>query len=414
MVETRRLSDLVGRLTGLLDIPDGRWVVGLSGGADSAALAYLLSTMGEPRAVHVNHGLPASVRLEAAASEIAARLGMTLEVAHVEVPDGPSPEGMARRARYEALLPHLGAGEVLLTAHTLEDQAETVMMNLIRGTGPSGLAGIPRLAPPLARPLLDVSRSETRELAALAGLPFLDDPTNFDPTLRRNAIRLEVLPDLSARFNPRLTAALARLAALLRSDEDLLEEEARLVPILTRGAVIAVPIGALVAVPRPVADRALRLCLGRARPPHSGTAAEMAQIWAVATGEQGRAQLAGDLEVAVEGPLLLLTPGERVATTEPDVVELSPGVNRVDGFELEVEKIDRVCRVAPLGTWSAIFPPAARLRAQVRQGRVIVEADGVEAWVVGERRLPVAWYQPGSSGYLCVFATEDTGWTSSP
>jgi hypothetical protein len=140
----------------------------------------------------------------------------------------------------------------------------------------------------------------------------------------------------------------------------------------------------------------------------------MAQIWAVATGEQGRAQLAGGLEVVIEGPLLLLTPGESVATTEPDVVELSPGVNRVDGFELEVEKIDRVCRVAPLGTWSAIFPPAARLRAQVRQGRVIVEADGVEAWVVGERRLPVAWYQPGSSGYLCVFATEDTGWTSSP
>jgi hypothetical protein len=81
----------------------------------------------------------------------------------------------------------------------------------------------------------------------------------------------------------------------------------------------------------------------------------------------------------------------------------------------DVDLVDEVCRVAPLGTWEAIFRPDADLVARTSQGEaVVVEADGQRAWVPGVRRAPVAWYEPGTRGYLSVSAREETGWTSSP
>ncbi|HWL48369.1 MAG TPA: tRNA lysidine(34) synthetase TilS, partial [Acidimicrobiia bacterium] len=205
MVETRRLKELTGRSGDLLRLPTGNLVVALSGGADSAALAYLIHHQGrDVRAVHVNHGLPASDRLEEAARAVARIVGIALEVVRIEVPPGASIEGQARKARYEALLAALQPGETLLTAHTRDDQAETVLMSLLRGAGSAGLAGIPTRIGSVARPMLALTRSDTRELAGLAGLPFYDDPSNLDRGLRRNALRLEVIPDLAARFNPRL------------------------------------------------------------------------------------------------------------------------------------------------------------------------------------------------------------------
>jgi tRNA(Ile)-lysidine synthase len=415
MVETRRLTQLTSRLGELLDTPAGALVVALSGGADSAALAYLLEAADRRfRAVHVDHGLVGSPRLEKAARAVASRFGTPLDVTTVNVPAGPSPEGQARRVRYQALLSSLDPGEWLLTAHTLDDQAETVLLNLLRGGGAAGLAGIPRRSPPVARPLLEASRSETRELAALAGLPFFDDPANLDPANRRNVIRLDVLPDLSSRFNPRLAESLARAAALIGGDDELLAAEAGAIAILARGSSLAIPIGALHAVPRPVADRALRRCLARVRPPYSGTAGELTRIRAVASRGRESVTLEGGIVVAVEGPLLVFRrTGDSRHPSAP--VDLEVGANTIDGFEVGVDRVDRVCRVAPLGTWSAIFAPGASLRGVVdEKGRLVVEADGEVAWVAGERRLAVAWYQPGTSGYLSVFAREESGWTSSP
>ena len=131
-------------------------------------------------------------------------------------------------------------------------------MNLFRGSGAVGLGGIPARSGRVARPMLQVSRSQTRELSALAGLPYQDDPSNLDPALRRNAIRLEVLPSLAARFNPRLVEALARSASLIQEDESFLESQAAKVPVLQKDSGLALPIGSLLAVPGPVADRAIR------------------------------------------------------------------------------------------------------------------------------------------------------------
>jgi tRNA(Ile)-lysidine synthase len=415
MVETRRLKELRGRSTDLLRLPDGDLVVALSGGADSATLAYLARPLSrEVRAVHVNHGLPASGRLEAAASTVAATVGVPLEVERIDIPSGSSIEGQARTARYAALLGALRPGETLLTAHTLDDQAETVMMSLLRGAGPTGLAGIPPRSGSIARPMLAVTRSDTRELASLAGLPFFDDPSNLDRGLRRNMLRLEVIPDLAARFNPRLVESLARSAELVRSDETHLQDEAASIPVVEAGGSLSIPLGALFAVPRPVADRALRRCLSRMRPPHGGTADEMEAVWAVARRGRTSAVLGRGLAVAHEGAMLVF---RLVATTPspPTRVDLEVGANAVGPFRIVVDRVDRACRVAPIGLWSAVFPPDVTLAARLDDdGRLVVAANEETAWLPGERRLPVAWYEPGTNGYLSVFAREEIGWTSSP
>ena len=226
MVDTRRLTALAALIEAKLRLPERQLVVGLSGGADSAALAYLLSRGRHPlRAIHVHHGLPASDRLESAARDVASNLQLEIEVIGVSVPAGASPEGQARTARYRAFLDS-ALGEAVLLAHTRDDQAETVLMNMLRGSGLRGLAGISWFRPPnVYRPMLDVARSETREIAALAGLPYFDDPMNESLELTRNAIRLEVLPQL-ARFNPQVVASLARLAENVRAESELIEREA--------------------------------------------------------------------------------------------------------------------------------------------------------------------------------------------
>lgn len=415
MVETRRLTELESRLNDLLELPDGDLAVALSGGADSAALAYLLTNHGRAiRAVHVNHSLPHSPRLEEAARAVASTIGAELDVLTIEIPPGASAEGQARGARYSALLDWLAPGESLLTAHTLDDQAETVLMNLLRGSGPTGLAGIPPSSGSVTRPMLGVTRSETRELSGLAGLPYFDDPTNLDRGFRRNAIRLEVIPALSARFNPRLIETLARSAALIRSDDMFLQDEAASVPLLADESLVAVSLGALFAVPRPVADRVLRGCLARIRPPHGGTGSELAEIWAVAARTRKSTVLAGGLEVAHEGPMLVFASRDE-GTPVVKRVDLEVGTHSLGRFEVFVEHVDGVCRAAPTGSWSAIFHPDARLEGRIDEaGRLVVEANDETAWVAGERRLSVAWYQPGTSGYLSVFAKEESGWTSSP
>ena len=174
--------------------------------------------------------------------------------------------------------------------------------------------------------MLAVSRSDTRELAGLAGLPFQDDPSNFDRGLRRNVLRLEVIPDLAARFNPRLVESLARTAALVGSDDFHLQDEA-----------------ALVRSSRPEGrcrSRSERwspspTCGGQSPQTMSepgatttrGTADEMGEVWSVAGRERRSVILGGGLEVADEGPLLVFRPVE-TATPSQTQVALEVGAKR--------------------------------------------------------------------------------------
>lgn len=403
MARTRRLSALISAASDRLLLPPGDLIVALSGGADSAALAYLCVTEGrEVRALHVNHGLAGSDLMEKAASAIAKHLGITLAVVPVSVGPGPSPEGKARRARYEAYASH-SERDPLLTGHTRDDHVETVFLNAVRGTGPRGMTGIPYHRPPnIYRPILSVTRSETREIAGLAGLGFVDDPMNEDPTLTRNILRRSILPSLRG-INPKLDDSIARMAQLLGDDAELLDQMAESVPIARSADATAVPIGSLVTAPLAVARRVLVLML-RDR----GIEASHDRVGLlldVASGQAASQELGGGVTARREGPMLVVS-GDAGRGDIVDELGLTSGRSRWQGIEFDVVSHETVCQAIPLSKWAAIFPKDTRL---VVRPDGVVTADGRPAWIPGEKRLPVAWYEPGTIGYLSVFARE-TGW----
>ncbi len=214
---------------GLAGLPAGAPLcVAYSGGRDSTVLldACLRLAGGRPvRAVHVHHGLAAAADDWARhCAAFCADRGVPCAVRRVVVtPDGRGPEAAARAARYAAFAATLGAGEYLLTAHHADDQLETVLLHLARGSGVAGLAGIPALQPFAAgylwRPLLAVPG--TAMAAAARGLAAVADPANSDPALDRSFLRTRAVPVLSERF-PQLPRAAARSAALLAEAADLL------------------------------------------------------------------------------------------------------------------------------------------------------------------------------------------------
>ena len=222
----------------LAGIEPGRTVlVGLSGGADSLALTAAAAFEG-PRlglrvaSVTVDHGLQtASAQVAESAARQAAALGIETRVVRVEVGDENGPEAAARAARYRALADaatDLAAGAVLL-GHTLDDQAETVVLGLARGSGATslqGMAPVSELAPGVAllRPLLDVRRATTLAACAAAGIEPWRDPHNADARFARVRVRQSVLPVLESELGPGIAAALARTAAQLREDAEAFDE----------------------------------------------------------------------------------------------------------------------------------------------------------------------------------------------
>ena len=203
-------------------------LVALSGGADSLALAAA-TAFEAPRAglragaVIVDHALQDASAAVAEAAAIAARaLGLDpVLVRRVEVTGEGGPEASARAARYAALdaaADETGTALVLL-GHTLDDQAETVLLGLARGSGTASLAGMPPRSGRYARPLLGIRRATTRQACLDAGLEPWDDPHNADPAYTRVRVRDRVLPVLEAELGPGVAEALARTAEQLREDE---------------------------------------------------------------------------------------------------------------------------------------------------------------------------------------------------
>lgn len=221
------LQPLEADLLAAIDaVPGVRGVaLAVSGGRDSTALlaaaAAVRDRLGHPlRALHVDHGLqPDAARWAEHCRHLATRLAVPIEVLRLERVDarGRGLEAAARRARYAALAEALGAGEALLTAHHQDDQAETVLLALLRASGPRGLAAMParrRLgAGWLLRPWLGRPRTELEAYCRARGLEWLEDPDNARLERDRNYLRHRVLPLLAARW-PGTAARLARVAAL--------------------------------------------------------------------------------------------------------------------------------------------------------------------------------------------------------
>ena len=224
--------------------PRTRFVVAFSGGADSLALLHAFTrvrqgTAGGPvqgggrlrlHALHVDHRLhPDSGRWARRCAEVCRRLGVgmtVLDAGERANAGGRGDEGTARAARYEAFERFLSPGDVLCTAHCEDDHVETVLLNLLRGAGPRGLAGIPQTrrlgAGTVARPVRGVPRAALRAYARGTGLPLVRDPANEDRRFARVVLRRDVMPVIEERW-PGARAALARAAALGRESADLLD-----------------------------------------------------------------------------------------------------------------------------------------------------------------------------------------------
>ncbi len=213
--------------------PGAAVVCGVSGGPDSLALLVLAVAAGcAVTAVHVDHGLRAGSSAEADVVERAAhRFGAAFRSERVALEDGPNLEARAREARRTVLGDHA-------TGHTADDQAETVLANLLRGSGVHGLAAM-RVG--VAHPLLGLRRAETVGLCRHLGLEPVNDPSNADPRFVRNRVRHELVPLCSAIAGRDVVPVLARQAAVLAADADLLDAAASLVDAADARAVAAAP-----------------------------------------------------------------------------------------------------------------------------------------------------------------------------
>lgn len=206
-------------------LPDAEtWCVALSGGPDSLALTAVAAQLRPTTALIVDHGLqPGSDVVAETARRQAIDLGcVAAHVIGVHVGTAGGPEAAARTARYGAL-ESARAGAPVLLAHTLDDQAETVLLGLGRGSGARSIAGMRAADPPWYRPLLGVRRRQTHEVCAELELSAWDDPHNHDRRFTRVRLRTEVLPVLEDVLGGGVAEALARTAAALREDTDALD-----------------------------------------------------------------------------------------------------------------------------------------------------------------------------------------------
>ncbi len=308
----------------LADLAPGELVlVGCSGGADSLALAAGAIFVAERAglrigAVTVDHGLQAGSSERAGAVEgVLTKLGLApVEVARVVVGRTGGPEAAARTARYAALdeaAQRHGAAVVLL-GHTTDDQAETVLLGLTRGSGPRSLMGMPMRTGRYRRPLLGLTRARVREACLAEGLTPWDDPHNEDPAFTRTRIRHELLPALEQSLGPGVAAALTRTARLLRADAEALDTIAgqAAVDCARDGGLDCV---ALAALPAAVRTRVLRAAAIAAGSPagslalgHVDAMERLVTDWR----GQGPVALPGGVTAVRRCAILLLGPPARV------------------------------------------------------------------------------------------------------
>jgi len=384
-------ASLTARLVALDDLaPRSRVVVGCSGGADSLALLHLASARGlVVTAVYVDHGLRPGTAFDAeVVADAARRAGADFAMRAITVGGRANLEARARAARYDALgavRAEIGA-EAVLVGHTRDDQAETVLLNLLRGSAAAGLAGMPARRDRVRRPLLRVRRSETRELCAQLGFAPVHDPMNDDLHHRRVWLRREVLPMLERGAGRDLVEVLARQADVLRDDDALLDALAR----EHRADDVAV----LCSLPDALARRAVRQWIGT--PPPSLATVE--RVLAVARGDAVGTELpGGDRVRRVGGRLVRIAAAPARSPVEAPVALGVPGRAAYGGLEIEAW-VEHAAPVAwPDGRWAAVVdadlvPAAVEVGPGPASGLPVV-SDGNALWSVGyrvERRVRVS------------------------
>jgi tRNA(Ile)-lysidine synthase len=268
----------------LCRFPDAQQVTcAVSGGADSVALLLLALAAGKDvTAMHVDHGLREESSKEAEfVEEIAKKHGANFVAKSVTVEAGPNLEARARAARY-GVLP-----DDVLTGHTADDQVETVLLNLMRGSGLAGLSGMRTDN----KPILGLRRGETEAVCEMREITPFMDPTNTDPSIRRNRVRNELLPLMNDIAQRDVVEVIARQTAVLRDDDDLLNALVRKIDPEDAKA--------LASAPRALARRAIRLWLvdhldDEKHPP---SAASIERILGVAKGDATATEIEGGITI---------------------------------------------------------------------------------------------------------------------
>ncbi|MGH9382689.1 MAG: tRNA lysidine(34) synthetase TilS [Vicinamibacterales bacterium] len=298
------LLDRVRRYAGEHQLwsPASRVLAAVSGGSDSVALLFILRELafkGETNVcglAHIDHRVRGSESADDATfcRLLAERVGLPFVIGEEDVPAVAAREGLSievagRQVRHRFLSEaarSLGADRIAL-AHTRDDQAETLLLRLVRGAGPSGLSSIAPCRGALVRPLLDSTRAELRSYLAGLGESWREDSTNEDRANPRNRVRHEVLPLLRAHFNPRVDAALARTADILRKDHALLDElaiEAAARTLSQTGGRVTVDLTALRGLPAALARRVALKALETANPGRSYGLEEADSVRSLAAG----------------------------------------------------------------------------------------------------------------------------------
>lgn len=260
-----------------------RIAVGVSGGADSVALLRFLAAL-RPQfgwdlvVCHIHHGLRGAEadRDECFVRALAEQLGLPCAVSRIDAAalalrDHISVEEAGRMARYAFFAQTAGEGGRIATAHTLDDSIETVLMNLVRGTGLRGLCGIPRIRDNIVRPLLDCTRAEVEDYLGALGQSYCTDSTNLTDDYTRNRIRHDILPRLCA-LNPNFPGAMARMLPRLAAQQALTDCLAAQSAQQLHAACGGLSRQGLSALPEPVCDRLLLRLLEQNRLPVSAAA----------------------------------------------------------------------------------------------------------------------------------------------
>ena len=358
-------------------------LVALSGGADSTALLAALAEMREAgevlelTAVHVDHGLrPGSHHDAEACARLCASLGVPLRQVKVEVRGG-NVQAEARKARYAALrreAARVGATRIA-TGHTQDDQAETVVLRLLRGSGARGLSGIPPRRGAIIRPLIDRTRAEVIAYVRARGLPHLEDPSNATPRFLRNRVRAEVLPALRS-LAPHASRALARAADLLRDDERALAGQGRRL-----AATGSVRVADLLAEPVAVRRRVVRDLWRRASGRRADLEARHVESVLAMLGRRGpsRALLSRGFEACVRsGALSVRAAPATVPPTEPVRIP-GPGAHALPGGGV-LEVVSATGAAWPL--WWRGRLPGDRFRPARGNG-----SKKLKAWLI-DRKVP--------------------------
>ena len=374
------------------DYRPGAFLLALSGGRDSMALLQALvlqrARLAAPlSACYVDHGWSAASADwgEFCQREAAAR-GVACEIVKLDWPEGGgNAEARARTLRYQALATRLPPRGVLLTAHHRDDQAETFLLQALRGSGLDGLAAMPArrafAAGELWRPLLDVPRAAVEAFIAAEGVAYLDDPSNADPHYARNRLRLSALPALRDGF-PQADAALARSAAWL--GEALAVQQGLLDGILGDAATV-LPWQALMERFDAATCRALlRRWLQRAGQPAPPAARLLSFMEALAGNGQAQLRYGATVVVQYRGDLHLFQACEPQAPPPFAPETVWPGVGVLSlraGADLLAGRDCRWARYPCAAHWQA---PGRRYAESLKN---VLQREGVPPWL--RRRLPL-------------------------